>query len=216
MFSKPLPINTETVDPDFNYRLHIESLAARVAASNTEKASRNHSFSCSKGVKNFTSPFDHINGLQPTREELLHKLALLSVQTNCGCKRGFCLRQVDTSMMDYTNSVNMVLRNRRSMTVHAKHPEGKYRHMMELFKNSIVAVENTLPSSGSVVKPRLVHKFQLSVDDSLTSQRIDVCRTAFFVVLMECPNIIWRSCQHELSLVKIVMAESSAIRPASW
>ena len=103
-------------------------------------------------------------------------VAMHCAQTTCGCPKRNCLRQADIGLFDFSKSVAMILRCRRS--VQKLNAEEKYAHVMNLVVAGIKGNLEIQCRNGQV-KSRLEFYFNLSVDDGIASNTISVCRTGF-------------------------------------
>jgi hypothetical protein len=168
-----IPLNPEvdqsdvgSADPDFNYFSHIESIKFSQSSQRAEG-----SWSCKPCARPQSSDDDL------TPEYLENNIAMMVAKTDCGCKHRYCLRKADTSIFDFSKSVEVVRRCRNE--INEMTMEEKYSHMMSMFKNAVVSVSHSISKDGLKMVGKVETDFKLAVDDTPGSPKISVCRAAF-------------------------------------
>jgi len=171
--------NTEDGDDaEFDYISHFKCLKIQSNPDGHPKCTP-----CGRHKRPSSSPFDATKESDSNLsfEYLQNRLVMLAVQTPCGnrCAHGNCLRKADKSpaSLDFTNSVNLVLRCRNEMK--DKSPQARYDHLMGIFKSSISNISRGISKDGLMLTSRVETDFKLAVDDSPFSRTISVCRIAF-------------------------------------
>jgi len=156
-----------SADSEFNYISHIESIKFSQSSKKAEG-----SWTCKPCVQ--PQPSDH-DALTP--EYLENNIAMMVAKADCGCKHRYCLRKADTSIYDFSKSVDMVRRCRNE--INEMTMEEKYTHVMALFKNAVVSVSHSMSKDGLTRIGKVEADFKLAVDDAPGSPKISVCRAAF-------------------------------------
>jgi len=176
-----IPLNPESddsdivgsADPDFNYFSHIQSIKFAQSSVRPEG-----SWECKPCAQPQSRPYERkVSDDELTPEFLENNIAMMVAKADCGCKHRYCLRKADTSIYDFSKSVDVVRRCRNE--INELTMDEKYNHLMSLFKRAVVSVNHSMSKDGLNTISKVETDFKLAVDDLPGSPTISVCRVAF-------------------------------------